>query len=68
KRKSRKQKYIQTEGTLTIAEGAKLAPKIGAGGQETVAESLRGSGAADAAPQQRRCRRCGKTRHNARTC
>jgi len=67
-RKSRKRKYIQKQGTLTMEEGAKLAIEKGAGEQETVAESSRGDGAADAAPRQRRCGTCGKTGHNARTC
>jgi hypothetical protein len=68
KRKSRKRKYLQKEGTLTIEEEAKLILEKGGGEQETVAELSRSSGAADAAPRQRRCGRCGRIEHNARTC
>lgn len=68
KRRTRKRKYIQTQGILTIEAGLQLAIEKGADEQETGGESLRGGGAAGAAPQQKRCGRCGEAGHNSRTC
>ena len=68
KRKSRKRKYVQYQGTLTVEEGSQLAAAEGGGGQEGDAESSKDGRAVDTAPQKRRCGHCGKTGHNARTC
>ena len=68
KRRSRKRKYIQLEGTLTVEAGAQLNAANVAAEQEKTGQSLKGGRAAGAARQQRRCRRCNKTGHNSRTC
>jgi type II secretory ATPase GspE/PulE/Tfp pilus assembly ATPase PilB-like protein len=60
--KGRKRKYIRTAETLTVGEIADLIAEKDGGGQEEggePAKKVRG---------QRRCRRCGETGYNARTC
>ena len=62
KRKSRKQRYVRTDETLTVGEA-----------QELLAErmsSSRGNGesASKRVQGERRCGRCKETGHNARTC
>lgn len=67
-RKSRKRRYIQKQGALTIEEGTQLCALDEGSreeGAETPAKRVCTSGGA---PQQRRCGRCGKTGHNSRTC
>jgi hypothetical protein len=60
--KGQKRKYIQTAETLTIGEIADLIAKKEGGGQKEGRESSK------RVHTQRRCRRCGETSHNARTC
>jgi len=68
KRKSRKRKYIQSQGTLTVAEGSQLAAEKRVGGQKK-GKQPSDRGAAAAGPSTtRRCGKCGETGHNARTC
>jgi hypothetical protein len=68
KRKQRKRKRIQKHGTLTVAEGAKLAAQKAATQQQ---EDERRQEAAQSGVRQRatiRCSRCKKLGHNSRTC
>ena len=68
KRKGRKRKRLQTGGTL---EFSTTANQVAAEASITVKKPRRGSGGngQDQAPTtQRRCGKCGETRHNARTC
>jgi hypothetical protein len=60
--KGRKRKYIRTAETLTVGEIADLIAEKEGGGQKEGGESLK------RVRTQRRCRRCGETGHNARTC
>jgi hypothetical protein len=60
--KGRKRKYIQTAETLTVGEIADLIAKKDGGRQ------VEGGEPAKKVHTQRRCRRCGETSHNARTC
>lgn len=68
KRKSRKRKYIQHQGTLTVAEGSQLATLKGVGRQQKGKQSSSSSRAVAGPSTTRRCGKCGKTGHNARTC
>jgi len=68
KRKGRKRKRLQTGGTL---EFSATANQVAAEASITVKKPRRGGGGngQDQAPTtQRRCRKCGETGHNARTC
>ena len=68
KRKSRKRKQIQREGTLTGEQGSKLIlQKVAVVTQENK-RSQRESAEDATTRQKRRCRHCGKTGHNIRTC
>jgi hypothetical protein len=60
--KGQKRKYIQTAKTLTVGEIADLIAKKEGSRQEEGRES------AKKVRTQRRCRRCGETSHNTRTC
>lgn len=68
KRKSRKRRYIQDQGSLTVAEGSQLATHKDAGGQEKGKQLLGTSQAAAGPSTQRRCGICRQPGHNARTC
>jgi len=68
RRKARKKKRIQAEGTLTAEEGVRLTTL-----KEFRARSNRKKGTKRmrikaGKPSQRRCGRCGEAGHNARTC
>ena len=65
KRKSRKRKYIQLGGSLTLDEASQLISPEAAGAQEVGEEPLEG---VRPAPGLRRCGRCGQPGHNVRTC
>lgn len=68
KRKSRKRKRLQKGGTLEYGE---TADEVAAGPSTRgpPSKKTRGGGVADGGqPAQRRCGKCGKTGHNARTC
>lgn len=68
KRRGRKRKYIQTEGTLSIDEGMQLVAhtRVDGGEQSEIGD---GGGSSESRPKkQRRCGNCGKPGHNARTC
>jgi len=64
KRKARKKKRIQREGTLTMEAGSQLAAQR----LEKDAQSKRQQGGADSAGSARRCGRCNEPGHNIRTC
>ena len=67
-RKSHKRRRIQQEGTLTIKESQRVATlkEFGARGDgKKPKKRVRAEGGE---PSQRRCRTCGETGHNARTC
>ena len=64
-RKARKRKYIQSGGSLTFDEALQLIPPEVTRRQEVSRESLDG---VRPAPRQRRCKRCGESGHNVRTC
>ncbi len=67
KRRSRKRKRIQKGGILTYDTGSQLVSTEGGRGEN--AEKGSGQlGADQAQPNQRRCRNCGRTGHNTRTC
>ena len=61
-RKGRKRKYIRTEDTLTVGDVLDLIPPEEASGQEEGEKPIKRAG------RERRCRRCGETGHNSRTC
>ena len=65
KRKSRKRKYIQLGGSLTLDEASQLILPEVASAQKVSRESSEG---VQLPPRQRRCKRCGETGHNVRTC
>lgn len=68
KRRGRKRKRIQTGGTLDFGAGASQAAES-ASASRTAVKKARGEGSQERAlPGQRRCRTCGGTGHNSRTC
>ncbi|KAH7347014.1 hypothetical protein BKA66DRAFT_505558 [Pyrenochaeta sp. MPI-SDFR-AT-0127] len=68
KRRGRKRKRIQHVGTIDFGKGVSHVAAEAATASRT-AKRARGSGGDEMAqPTQRRCRTCGKTGHNARTC
>jgi hypothetical protein len=60
--RSRKKRYIQTEETLTVGNVQDLIAKKDSSGKEAARQP------AKRVRKERHCRRCSKTRHNARTC
>ncbi|KAH7471539.1 hypothetical protein FOMA001_g13494 [Fusarium oxysporum f. sp. matthiolae] len=68
RRRRAKRTRLQKEGVLTVGEGQELIDQMDVDTQ-VVAESSRSGGRGSSArPRERRCGRCGKTGHNARTC
>lgn len=67
-RKTRKRRYIQKEGALTIEEGTRLAGQQADGGNGVELGEAGPSRAKGAEAPQRRCSRCGEAGHNSRTC
>jgi hypothetical protein len=68
RRRRAKRTRLQKEGVLTVGGGQELIDQIDVNTQ-VVAESSRSGGQGSSArPRERRCGRCGKTGHNARTC
>ena len=68
RRRSHKRKRLQKGETLTIEEGEKLATLKESGARGSGKKAKKGESAEVGEPSQRRCRRCGETRHNSRTC
>jgi type II secretory ATPase GspE/PulE/Tfp pilus assembly ATPase PilB-like protein len=60
--RSRKRGYIWTEETLNVGNVQDLIAEKDSGGKEAAEQS------AKRVRKERHCRRCGKTRYNARTC
>jgi hypothetical protein len=60
--RSRKRRYIRTEETLTVGDVQDLMTEKDGGGEEAAGQP------AKRVRKERHCGRCGKTRHNARTC
>jgi pullulanase/glycogen debranching enzyme len=67
KRRARKKKRIQKQGILTKAEGSKIIAQKDVDAQFKGKTRQSRTHAGGSAQQQRRCRRCGETGHNART-
>ena len=68
RRKSRKRKHIQAEGTLTAEEGQRLAALREFGARSDGKKAKKQVRAEVGEPSQRRCGRCQTAGHNARTC
>jgi len=68
RRKSRKRKRIQKEGTLTIEEGARLTALKAFGVRGDRKKGKKRARTDGGEQTQRRCGQCHKTGHNARTC
>ena len=68
RRKSRKRKRIQKEGSLTIEEGARLTALKAFGVRDDRKKGKKRARTDGGEQTQRRCGQCHKTGHNARTC
>ena len=68
RRKSHKRKRIQQEGILAIAEGARLTALKEFGARGDGKKGKKRARTDGGKQHQRRCRRCGETGHNSRTC
>lgn len=68
RRKSRKRKHIQAEGTLTAEEGQRLAALREIGARSDRKKAKKQVRAEVGEPSQRRCGQCQTAGHNARTC
>jgi hypothetical protein len=68
RRKARKRKRIQAEGTLTAEEGLRLTTLKEFAARSDRKKAKKSARAEGSEPTQRRCRRCGEAGHNARTC
>ena len=68
RRRSHKRKRLQKGETLTIKEGEKLATLKESRARGSGKKAKKGESAKVGEPSQRRCRRCGETGHNSRTC
>ena len=67
-RKSHKRKRVKKEGTLIVEDGLRLAALQEFGARSDGMKVKKRVRAEGGEPTQRRCRRCDKTGHNARTC
>ena len=68
RRRSHKRKQIQKEGTLTVKEGQRITALQEFGARSDGRKQKKRVRAEGGEPSQRRCGRCGKGGHNARTC
>ena len=68
KKKTRKRKYVQNQGTLTIGNGNQIANPESAGQAEVGGEQVKRVCAEGAWQAHRRCGKCGKTGHDRRRC
>ena len=68
KRKAHKRKRVQKEGVLTFEEGERLAALKEFGARKSKEGGGKRARADGGEPTQRRCKRCGETGHNSRTC
>lgn len=67
-RKAQKRRYIQREGALTIAQGQQLAAESAERNEEGESGVAKRPRLEGANATQRRCSRCNRPGHNARTC
>jgi hypothetical protein len=67
-RKSHKRKRIKTEGSMTVEEAQRLTALKEFGARSDSKKLKKRVRAEGGEPSQRRCRTCGETGHNARTC
>ncbi|KAH6439371.1 hypothetical protein HBI59_145170 [Parastagonospora nodorum] len=68
RRKSHKRKRVQEEGTLTVKDGLRRTTLKEFSARSNRKKAKKQVRASAGKPSQRRCGRCNKTRHNARTC
>jgi hypothetical protein len=68
RRKLHKRKRVKAEGTLTIGDGARLTTLNEFGARSDGKKAKKRVRTEGGEPSQRRCGRCNKTGHNARTC
>jgi hypothetical protein len=68
KRKARKRKRIQHGGTLEYREASTQVAATASVAPQRLKKARGGGGYKTPQPAQRRCRNCGETGHNARTC
>jgi hypothetical protein len=68
RRKARKRKRIQAEGTLTAEEGVRLTTLKEFAARSDRKKAKKSARAEGSEPTQRRCRRCSEAGHNLRTC
>jgi hypothetical protein len=68
RRKVRKRKRIKAEGTLTAKESVRLTTLKEFAARSNRKKAKKSARAEGSEPTQRRCGRCGKARHNLRTC
>jgi hypothetical protein len=68
RRKSHKRKRVQKEGTLTVEDGLRLITLKEFRARSDGKKLKKRSRVEVGEPSQRRCGRCGETRHNLRTC
>jgi hypothetical protein len=68
RRKSRKRKRIQAEGTLIAEEGVRLTTIKEFAARSNGKKAKKSARAEGSELTQRRCRRCGEAGHNSRTC
>jgi hypothetical protein len=68
RRKLRKRKRIQAEGTLTAEEGVRLTTLKEFAARSGGKKAKKSARAEGSKPTQRHCGRCGEAGHNSRTC
>jgi hypothetical protein len=68
RRKSHKRKRVQQEGTLKVEEGVRLTALKEFGARNNGKKAKKRARADEGSQRLRRCGRCSKAGHNARTC
>lgn len=68
RRRKRQKKLIRREGTLTIQQGQDLIDQSAVNAQIDQETRQGGASSRDVARRKGRCRKCGETNHNSRTC
>jgi hypothetical protein len=68
RRRRAKRTRLQNRGVMTIEEGRTQIDQLNVNAQVVAESSRNSSQGSSIRPRVRRCRVCGKTRHNARTC
>ena len=67
-RKSRKRRFMQKQGTLTVEEGAQMAASEAGGEEEGEGRPATRGRTSEGSPQPRRCSGCNQPGHTFRTC